>query len=69
MINSLEVRYYSENICVEFFSVGEKKDKGLKFNQLPLDANGAYEIAVRRGRGQNNIETNKNTCSNYKEVL
>jgi hypothetical protein len=26
-----------------------------------------YEMAVRRGRGQNNIETNKNTCSNYKE--
>ena len=50
-------------------SVGEKKAKGLKFNQLPLDANGVYEIAVRRGRGQNNIETNKNTCSNYKEVL
>jgi hypothetical protein len=45
---------------------GEEKDS-TSFNNLPLDSSSVYEIAIRRGRGQNNIETDMNTCSNYKE--
>ena len=28
-----------------------------------------YEISIRRGRVQNTIETELNTCANYKEVF
>ena len=56
---------YDTNITTLY--LGEEKGS-TSFNNLPLDSSSVYEIAIRRGRGQNNIETDMNTCSNYKEV-